>query len=83
MSDRETAMREQRVRRQLAHFDCTLRKVPSRHWTRKYYNVGYIVINCHNTVIAGRAEREYEADLEDVERCAFVELPTKLAGRAA
>jgi hypothetical protein len=82
-SDRSVIAREQRVRRQLAHFDCNLRKTPSRHWTRKYYPVGYMVVDWHNQVIAGFASREYEADIEDVELQAFERLPAKLSGRAA
>jgi len=82
MSDMVLKMREQRVRRQLAHFDCVLKKTPSRHWSRKYYPVGYMVINASNWVIAGCGSREYESDLADVERCAFVELPAKLTESA-
>jgi hypothetical protein len=76
-------MREQRIRRELAHFDCVLKKTPSRHHLRKYFPVGYMVISAGNIVIAGADSREYESDIEDVERCAFVELPAKLSGRAA
>jgi hypothetical protein len=76
-------MREQRIRRQLAHFGCVLKKTPSRHHLRKYFPAGYMVVNCHNIVVAGCGSREYESDIEDVERCAFVEFPAKLTGRAA
>jgi hypothetical protein len=47
------------------------------------FPVGYMVINASNMAIAGCGSREYESDIEDVERCAFVELPAKLTGRAA
>jgi hypothetical protein len=81
--DHDLRMREQRIRRQVAHFNCVLKKTPSRHHLRKYFPVGYMVVTAPNIAIAGAGSRAYESDIEDVERCAFVELPAKLSGRAA
>lgn len=83
MTDLDLGTREQRVRRQVAHFGARLKKAPPRHWTRKYYGPGYMVVSESNMAIAGAGSREYESDIEDVERCAFVELPAKLIGKAA
>lgn len=46
-------VREARVRRQLANHHMRLVKAPSRHWTREYYAVGYMIVDHRNTVVEG------------------------------
>lgn len=64
----EEQNREARARRQLAKLnDYRLAKTPARSSLRKWYGVGYQIINCQNTVVAGCGSREYMMCLEEVE----------------
>jgi hypothetical protein len=71
MSEPSIKVREDRARRALAKHHCRLCKTPSRSWLRKYYGVGYQIIDQSNTVRIGYGTREYEATLKDVEDFAF------------
>jgi len=53
------------IRRTLSKHGYRLHKTPSRHWTRKYYDVGYMVSR-DNTVVIGCFSREYQASIGDV-----------------
>lgn len=59
--------RESRVRRDLRRLGLRLNKAPARHWTRKEYGVGYMILEGRNWVIEGCGQREYEMTLADVE----------------
>jgi hypothetical protein len=70
MTDDEKALEahEARVRRQLARLnDYRLEKTPARSHLRKWFGVGYQVVNVHNMVVAGCGNHQYEMSLEDVE----------------
>jgi hypothetical protein len=64
-------VREARVRRALAKHDFRLAKTPSRSWLRRHYETGYMVINANGFVVAGCANRAFQATIEDVEEFAF------------
>jgi hypothetical protein len=54
--------------RQLARLnDYRLNKTPARSQLRKWFGVGYQVVNVHNMVVAGCGNRQYEMSLEDLE----------------
>lgn len=53
------------IRRTLSKHGYVLNKTPPRHWTRKYYGVGYMVSR-DNTVVIGCFFRAFDATLEDV-----------------
>lgn len=62
---KSTKSTENHARSALANMGYTLKKTPSRHWTREYYGCGYMVLE-GNQVLAGAAQREYEMTLDDV-----------------
>lgn len=53
------------IRRTLSKHGYVLNKTPSRHWSREYYGVGYMVSK-DNIVIIGRMSRAFDATIEDV-----------------
>jgi|SRR5271167_4329642 len=72
--------REDRVRRELAKHDLSLKKTPHRSWLRQYYDSGYMIIDPYsNCVVSGAFQRGYEDTLEHVEWYAF----GRLSGGAA
>ncbi|RVM19915.1 hypothetical protein [Sinorhizobium meliloti] len=57
---------ESKIRRELSRFGYRLNKTPARHWSRKHYDVGFMVLD-GNRVVLGASQREYSATLEDVQ----------------
>lgn len=52
-----------------------LDKSPGRSSLRTYCGAGYMIVNSQNTVVAGCANRAYQATLDEVESFAFESLP--------
>jgi hypothetical protein len=59
--------REDRARCTLRRCGYQLSKTPARSWLRRYYDVGFQVINDRNCGVLGICQRGYEATLEQVE----------------
>lgn len=57
---------ERAARCLLSKIGLRLEKTPSRHWTRKEFGPGYMIISDSNMVVLGANHREYDASLSDV-----------------
>ncbi|MDX0370629.1 hypothetical protein GOC23_23955 [Sinorhizobium meliloti] len=57
---------ESKIRRELSKNGYRLTKTPARHWSRKHYDVGFMVLD-GNHVVLGASQREYSATLEGVQ----------------
>jgi hypothetical protein len=66
--------REACVRRALAKRGHRLCKSPTLSWERRYYGVGYIIVDSTNTVREGCRTRQYDADIDRVEWFTFEHL---------